>query len=170
MIATKILDMENDGLNMASDGHFLFFRCKRAFYKFDFTQICLAAQNTVFAKDGKSRNFAVCDQYLIVADFCDLLVLDKWDLKVVKTMRLGTDLSSDLGVVRCDDRNAYINIRNGKMAVLDLATLTVTRHEICEESSWEHCVAGNRLYTGTVSGSLIETDKTDMRLLRKNNP
>lgn len=163
----KILDLENDGLNMVCDERFLYIRCKRSFYKYDLTDKRVVAQNEVFKKDGKSRNFAVCDKYIVATDFCELLVIDRNNLQIVTTMRLGTDLSSDLGVVRCDDRNAFINIRNGRMAVMDLQTLAVKKYDICEESSWEHCVVDKLIYTGTVNGSLIETDKTDMKPMRR---
>ncbi|MDD4292194.1 MAG: hypothetical protein PHX51_08200 [Clostridia bacterium] len=170
MTATKIIEIENDGLNMAIDGGYLYIRAKRSFFKYNLADMSLVGQNVVFAKDGKSRNFAVCGKYLIATDFCDLLVIDKTDLHVVDIMRLGQDLSSDLGVVLCDEHNAYINVRNGRMAVLNVETLSVKMFDICEESSWEHSIVGNLIYTGTVGGGLVETDKTDMRMLRKIRP
>ncbi|MDD3400660.1 MAG: hypothetical protein PHT58_03375 [Eubacteriales bacterium] len=170
MIATKILDIENDGLNMAIDGQYLYIRAKRSFFKYDITDMRLVGQAVVFAKDGKSRNFAVCGKYIVAADYCDLLVIDKTDLHVVEIMRIGQDLSSDLGVVRFDEHDAYINVRNGKMAVLNIETLSVSKHDICEESSWEHCIVGNFLYTATVNGGLVEVDKTNMQMLRAAKP
>lgn len=161
----KILDLENDGLNMVADGQFLYIRCKRSLYKYDFISKCIVAQNVIFRKDGKSRNLAVCEKYVIITDFCDLLVVDKNGLDIVATMRLGTDLSSDLGILRCDNHNAFINIRNGRMAVMDLVTLSVKSYDICEESSWEHCVVGEHIYTGTINGNLIKTDKATMQPL-----
>ena len=55
MDAIKILDLENDGLNMAADERFFYIRCKRTFCKYDFTDMCLMAQNVIFKKDGKAR-------------------------------------------------------------------------------------------------------------------
>lgn len=167
MDAIKILDLENDGLNMAADERFLYIRCKRTFCKYDFTDMSLTAQNIIFNKDGKARAFSICENYIVLTDFCDLYVLDKNNLQVIEVMLLGENLSSDLGIVRFDERSAYINIRNGKMAVMDLETLSVEKFHINESSSWDHCVIGNRIYTGTVIGDLIETDTLSMQPLRK---
>ena len=167
MDAAKILDLENDGLNMAMCGQFLYIRCKRAMYKYNFADMSLAAQNVIFKKDGKARNFSICEKYVFLTDFCDLYILDKCNLQVIETMRLGEDLSSDLGVVRFDGRKAYINIRNGKMAVMDIEIRVVGKFNISDFSSWEHCVVGNRIYTGTVKGELVETDTNSMQLVRK---
>lgn len=163
----KILELENDGLNMAADERFLYIRCKRTFYKYDLDGRCLTARNVVFKKDGKARGFSICDKYIFLTDYCDLYVLDKLTLETVKTMRIGENRSSDLGVVRFDERKAYINIRNGKMAVMDLETLTYETVCIDVSSSWDHCVVGERLYTGTVIGDLVETDAVSMEPLRK---
>jgi hypothetical protein len=37
METNKILDLENDGLNMVADGQFLYIRCKRDMCKYDLT-------------------------------------------------------------------------------------------------------------------------------------
>lgn len=167
MDAIKILDLENDGLNMATDEQFLYILCKRTFCKYDFTDTSLTAQNVIFKKDGKARAFSICEKYIVLTDFCDLYVLNKNNLHVIEVMRLGENLSSDLGVVRFNEKSAYISIRNGKVAVMDLETLSVEKFDINESSSWDHCVVGNRIYTGTVIGDLIETDTTSMQQLRK---
>ena len=165
--ATKILNIENDGLNMATDGQFLYIRCKRTMFKYSLTDMSLVAQNVIFKKDGKARNFSIGKKYIFLTDFCDLYILDKNNLQVVEVMRLGKDLSSDLGVVRFDEHKAYINIRNGKMAVMDIETRVVSRFDICDSSSWEHSIVGNRIFTGTVNGELVETDTSSMQLVRK---
>lgn len=167
MKAIKILDLENDGLNMAVDEQFLYVRCKRTMLKYSLTNMDLVAQNVIFKKDGKSRDFSICQKYIFLVDFCDLYILDKQDLQVLEVVRLGENLSSDLGVVRFDEKRAYINIRNGKMAVMDIETLSVEKFVIDESSSWSHCVIGNHIITGTVFGDLVETDKINMKLLRK---
>jgi hypothetical protein len=162
----KILNLENDGLNMAVDEQFLYIRCKRAMCKYDMTDMSLVAQNVIFKKDGKARNFSICKKYVFLTDFCDLYILDKNSLQIVEVMRLGENLSSDLGVVRFDDRKAYVNVRNGKMAVIEIETRAANIFEISNSSSWEHCIIGNRIYTGTVNGELIETDTDSMQLVR----
>ena len=167
MIKVKILDIDNDGLNMSTDKQFLYIRCKRAMFKYNLTDMSLVAQNVIFKKDGKARNFSVCEQYIFLTDFCDLYILDKSNLQVVSVMRLGEDLSSDLGVVRFNEQKAYINIRNGKMAVMDIKTQSFSKFDISSSSSWEHTIVGNSIYTGTVNGELIETDTDSMQLVRK---
>ena len=163
----KILDIENDGLNIAIDGQFLYIRCKRTILKYRLSDISQIAENTIFNKNGKARAFSLCEEFIFLTDFCDLYVLNKDNLRIVEKMRLGEDLSSDLGVVRFDENKAYINIRNGKMAVVDVQTRVVSIFDISDSSSWEHTVVGNRLFTGTVNGELIETDTTNMQLIRK---
>jgi len=164
---TKILDLENDGLNIAIDGQFLYIRCKRTMLKYRLFDMSKIAENTIFKKDGKARTFSVCEEFIFLTDFCDLYILDKDDLRIVEKMRLGGDLSSDLGTVRFDENKAYINIRNGKMAVMDVQTRAVSIIDISDSSSWDHAIIGNRIYTGTVNGELIETDTTNMQLIRK---
>jgi len=166
MDKVKILDIDNDGLNMATDGQCLYVRCMRVMYKYILTDMRLAAENVVFKKDGKARAFSINENYVFLTDFCDLYILHKNDLYISETVRLGADASSDLGVVRFDDRRAYISIRNGKMAVMDISTGTVSNAEICGSSSWDFCVTGNRIYSGTVNGELIETDIRDMHFIR----
>jgi len=163
----KIIDLENDGLNMAADEQFLYIRCKRAMYKYDIADMSLTAYNVIFKKDGKARSFSICDKYIFLIDFCDLYILDKSDMQVAEVIRLGTDLSSDLGAVRFDPQKAYICIRNGKMAVMDIATRDIDRFDISDSSFWDHCVAGNRIYAGTVKGELIEIDTNDMQTIKK---
>ena len=163
----KVLNLENDGLNMATDGQFLYIRCKRTMLKYRLDDMNLLAENVIFKKDGKARNFSVCEKYIFLTDFCDLYILNKSNLQVIEVIRLGEDLSSDLGVVRFDEQKAYINIRNGKMAVMDIETFTVKKFSVGDSSSWDHTIVGNHIYTGTVKGELIETNKNTMQLVRK---
>jgi len=163
----KVLGLENDGLNMATDGQFLFVRCKRTMLKYRLVDMSLLAENVIFKKDGKARNFSVCEKYIFLTDFCDLYILNNSNLQVLEVIRLGEDLSSDLGVVRFDEQRAYINIRNGTMAVMDIETFTVKKFSISNSSSWDHTVVGKHIYTGTVNGELIETDKCTMQSVRK---
>jgi len=167
MKPTKILDLPNDGLNMAADGQCLYIRCKREMLRVDLAEMRVAARTTVFKKDGKARGVSVCEKFIILTDFCDLHVLRKNDLQVEGVYRLGADASSDLGGVRFDARKAYIGVRNGKMAVMDIETHVVAMHEIAGASFWDHCVVGSRIFAGTVKGELIEIDAGDMRVARK---
>ena len=96
MDTIKIFDLENDGLNMAEDGQFLYIRCKRAVHKYALADMSLAAPNIVFKKDGKARSLSICDKYILLTDFCDLYILDKDTLQVQDVLRLGMNLSSDI--------------------------------------------------------------------------
>jgi len=167
MVIEKIMDLDNDGLNMAVDGQYLYIRCKRDMRKYDLADMSLAACHTVFKKDGKARSFSIFDNLIFLTDFCDLFILNKRDLRTTDAIRLDTDLSSDLGRVRFDLQKAYIGMRNGKMAVMDIATRTVSKFDICDSSFWDHCVVGNCIYAGTVKDELIEADACDMQVIRK---
>lgn len=65
----KILDLENDDLNMQVDGQFLYIRCKRAMYKYNLSNMSLSAQNVVFKKDGKARGFSIYENYIFLLIF-----------------------------------------------------------------------------------------------------
>ncbi|MCL2060121.1 MAG: PQQ-like beta-propeller repeat protein [Oscillospiraceae bacterium] len=163
----KLLDLDNDGMNMAVDENHLYIRCKKAMYKYTMNGWSLAAHNDIFKKDGKARGFSICEKFVFLTDFCDLHILEKGTLQTVEAIRLGADLSSDLGTVRFDSQKVYICIRNGKIAVMDLCTRTYEKYEICESSFWDHCVAGNRIYAGTVQGELLEVDTDSMKVTKK---
>ena len=94
MDLTKILDIENDGLNMVTDGQFLYIRCKRIMYIYSLNDMNMVAQNVIFKKDGKARNFSICEKYIFLTDFCDLYILDKNNLFVIENIRIGSDFQS----------------------------------------------------------------------------
>lgn len=167
MIVKKLFDLENDGLNMAVDKQFLFIRCKRTMYKYSLNAMSQVVHNDIFKKDGKARSFSICDRYVFLTDFCDLYILEKKELQTVEVIRLGADLSSDLGAVRFDAKKAYICIRNGIVAVMDISTRDYQRYDISNSSYWDHCVVGNRLYAGTVQGELLEVDTIGMNVNRQ---
>ena len=162
-----LLDLENDGLNMAVDGQSLYIRCRKAMYKYALNDMSLTAHNDVFKKDGKARSLSICGKYAFLTDFCDLHILEKENLQTIDVIRLGTDLSSDLGSVRFGAQKAYICIRNGKIAVMDMSTRECKRYDISSSSYWDHCVVGDCLYAGTVQGELIEIDTGSMKVNRQ---
>lgn len=168
MALKKLLDLENDGLNMDVDGHSLYIRCKKSMGKYSLNDMNLMAHNDIFKKDGKARSFSICEKYVFLTDFCDLYILEKETLQTVEIIRLGADLSSDIGSVRFDAQKAYICIRNGKIAVMDINTRDYAKFDISCSSYWDHCVIGNRLYAGTVQGELFEVDTGNMNVNRQN--
>lgn len=167
METTSIINLENDGLNMSVDDRFLYVRCKRDMIKYNLSDMKISSQNTIFKKDGKSRGFTICDEFICLYDFCDLYILKKDDLQIVEVIRIGVDLSSDLGAIRFGSRKAYVCIRNGKIAVVDIDTKDINKYEISDSTFWDYCIFENRIYAGTVQGELIEVDCTDMQVLRK---
>ena len=159
--------LANDGLNMAADENKLYIRCKRDIYIYNRTDMSEAAHSIIFKKDGKARGISVFGDFIYLTDFCDLYILNKNDLQVLEVYRIGNDLSSDLGAVRFDASNAYIGIRNGKIAVLNLLTHDLQIHSLCDSSFWDFCVVKNRIYAGTVGGELLEINTEKMLVLRK---
>jgi len=103
----KILDIENDGLNMATDDRCLHIRGVRTVYQYDLTDMSLQARNTVFKKDGKARTLSVWDKFVFLTDFCDMYTLCKDNLLINDSFRIGTDQTSDLGAVRFGGNKAY---------------------------------------------------------------
>jgi len=164
---TKLIDLENDGLNMAADGQFVYVRCKRAMYKFNLSDMNQVAHNNIFKKDGKARGFSICEGSIFLTGFCDLYILNKDDLHIQDTLRLGKDLSSDILGALLDSQKVYVAIRNGKMAVVDMVTKIIGNYDITDSSFWDYSIIGNRIYAGTVRGELVEIDKNSMRVIRK---
>ncbi len=163
----KLIDLENDGLNLALDSQSLYIRCKRTMYKYSLSDISQTAHNEIFKKNGKARSFSICDKYVFLTDFCDLYILEKTDLKVVDVLRLGEDLSSDLGAVKFDTQKAYVCIRNGKIAVVDIDAREYNKYDISGSTFWDFYVIGNNLYAGNVQGELLAIDTSNMGLSKK---
>jgi len=166
MEIAKLLDLNNDGLNMAVDENFMYIRCQRSMYKYNLLNMNRTAQNEIFTKDGKARYLSVCDEYVFLTDFCDLYILDKDSLQIAEVMRLGEDLSSDLGVTRFNDRKAYICIRNGKIAIMNINTKEYQKYDISDSSYWDFTVNERYLYIGTVQGELLKIDTSNMKTHR----
>ena len=169
MDAVKILDLKNDGkINMAVDGEYLYIRCLNAMYKYDAQNMRLAARNEIFKKDGKSRGFDIFGDLIFLKDFLDLYILRKDDLQMVDMVRLGENLSSDVGgVMWFDAPNVYVKIRNGKIYNLNINTKEIVRHDVTDSSFWAYCIVDDKIYAGTVKGDLAEIDKEILTVSRK---
>ena len=63
MEKVKVLDIENDGLNMATDGQYLYIQCKRSMYKYMETA-CVAKK----AVKGMTRILGFYNDSLVIAD------------------------------------------------------------------------------------------------------
>ena len=167
MTPKTIIQLDNDGLNLAVDEDRLYVRCKRDMYAYDHKNISEAAHAHIFKKDGKARSFSLFGNSIYLTDFCDLYILSKNDFQVSAVYRMGSDLSSDLGAVRFDSSNAYIAMRNGWMVVFDTLTHDYHIHDVVDSSFWDFCNVEKRIYAGTVQGELLEIDTGNMQVLRK---
>lgn len=163
----KILDLENDGLNMAADEAFLYIRRKREMHKYGLADMKLIARNVIFKKDGRARGFKIYRDRIFLTDFCDLYILNKDDLQIRDIVRIGGDLSSDIWGGGFRGEKTYIAVRNGKMAVVEIDMKSFVIHEICDSSFWDYSVAGNRIFAGTVKGELIEINADNMQIIKK---
>ncbi|MDR0324518.1 MAG: hypothetical protein LBI19_00300 [Oscillospiraceae bacterium] len=168
MEIVKILDIENDGSNMASDGNSLYLRCGKAIHKYNLSDMKMTAHNEIFKKNGKARRLAISKNHIIISDFCDLYVLNKDNLHVIFIIRLGENQSSDITAVHCDaeKEKAYVSIRNGFMAIVDITTQVFEKSKFNDKSAWDFAVTRERLYIGTAGGELFEMDKLDMRIIK----
>ena len=129
----KLLNMENNGMNMAIDGQFLFILCNLTIYKYDLTTMSLIAQNVIFKKDGKARGISIFGENIFIHDFLNLHILEKNSLKVKEVLRLGENVSSDVcGVMWVDSTKVYVKIRNGWIYVLDLNYSALKYRDSCD--------------------------------------
>ena len=167
MMPETVIELDNDGLNMAADENRLYVRCKMDMCSYSKKDMSELSCNTVFKKDGKARTFSLFGDFVYLTDFCDLYILNKNDFQVLQVFRIGHDLSSDLGVVRFDSFHAYIAVRNGAMAVLDVLTHEYRVCDVASSSFWDFCVIDNLIYAGTTQGELLEIDTGKMQVLRK---
>jgi len=167
MDINKIIQLENDGITMEADDDYLYVRCKREMHKYDLSDMKLVVKNIIFKKDGKARQFAVGDDYIALTDFCDLYILNKDDLSVSGVLKIGVNQSSDLCEVRCAGNTAYLSIRNGVFATVDLYGQTVHKEKLCTGSTWDMTLAGDFLYAGTTTGELLEIQKDELNLFKK---
>jgi hypothetical protein len=165
---TKLLDLENNGMNMAIDGQFLYIQGSLAICKYDLTNMNRTAQNVIFKKDGKARGISIFGEYVFIHDFLDLYILSKDDLTVREVLRLGENVSSDVcGVIWVDTSKAYVKIRNGWIYPLDINTNSFDKIQVSDSSFWNQCVTNDFVYAGTVTGELLEIDKKTLRINRK---
>lgn len=170
MEMTRLFELDNDGLNMAVDGDFLYLLSKRAICRYSLSGAEGMAQKPLFKKNGKARTLAVSGSRVYVTDFCDLYILKKDDLEVVDVVRIGVDLSSDLlGIIAVTGGKVYCKARHGVIAAYSLEAKAIERYVISEESFWSHCAIGDRLYLGTVKGELLELNGNSLEAMRRAN-
>ena len=167
MEMNKLFDLENNGLNMAADSHFLYIMGKRSINKYDLLTIKQAAHNDIFEKDGKSRSFIICEEFIFLYDFCDLYVFDINTLMMIDKIRLGDDLKSDIcGRMWSDSQKIYIIIRNGEIVAMDIKTKKYNRHKICDSTLDIYSITENRIYAVSYSEIFYEIEKDTMQIIK----
>ena len=173
MKTTKILDLVNNGVCIAVDGQFLYTGKSGAISKYRLENMSQTAHITISRKKRTTVYdmlwFSIFDEYIFVIDLCNLHMVQKSDLQLLYTVRLGEDLSSHvLGVLDFNSPHAYINIRNGRIDVFNVFTKKAIRFEVCYTSGWAgYCVTKDHIYYSTVKGTLLEIDKDSMQATRK---
>ena len=99
---------------MAVDEQYLYVRNNRSMYKYDLNSMNITAQNEIFKKDGKARGFRYLTNSFFFGVFLDLYILNKEDLTIIDSLRLGENLSSDIcGVMWFNSPKVCIKIRIG---------------------------------------------------------
>jgi hypothetical protein len=136
-------------------------------YKLDKAEAKVAAQRELFQKEGKSRALIADEAWIYCKDFCDLHILEAETLQTVRKLRLGEDLSSDIGDMHDDESDVYLSIRNGAMIRLHKGTLDYETYPVTDSSIWDFCLRGNRIYAGNVGGDLLVIDKPRMEVVTK---
>jgi len=168
----KILNFENNGVCIAVDGDFLYLGSKGTISKYHLDDTSLTAH--IIIKDSIKKTiysglwFKIYGDYIFVSDFCDLHVVQKDDLQLLYTVRLGENSSSDIcGWLDFDLPTVYIKIRNGKIDVFDMNTKKAMRFELSFTTSWSHCINENRIYYSTGTGELLELERYTMQEIRR---
>lgn len=120
----------------------------------------------VFPKNGKSRAFIVDGKNIYFREFCNLYRIDTKSFEITYEWKLGLDLTSDICGMSCDDKNVYVGIRNGPLAVINKNTTEVSYHNVSNSSIWA-IEADDYLYAGNVDGDLIVIDKDSLEMVEQ---
>lgn len=125
-----------------------------------------------FKKDGQARSFKIYDNLIFCKDFCDFYILTK-NFELIHHIRLGSDLTTDICGFDIDEKNIYVGIRDGNLAIINRLTFEVIYFKISDYSSWD-MIASDKLYVGLVSGELMIINKDNLEdnltiNLHKNN-
>lgn len=146
------------------DSEFIDCICGTKVIKADKSTGDIILETQLFKKEGLSRNILSDNNQLIIKDFCMLYILNKSDYSVIQSLRLGTDLSSDICGLTSDENYIYAAIRNGKITVIDKKSFNTKVYEISDNSIWDMQNYKDYLVSVTVGGKLLITDKNEMKI------
>ena len=168
MLHKQILELENDGLNMAVHKNHLYIRHGKNLSKYEYPSMKKAACTQIFKKSGKARLILASENKIYLRDFCDLYEIDADSLETLHVWKLGANASSDICAVGIDSTKIYACMRGGSIKTIDRTTREIEEFQICECSAWDIFVSDTFLYIGTVSGELFKISKFDMTVHARN--
>jgi outer membrane protein assembly factor BamB len=164
----KVIESQNTGLNMGiSNGH-IYVRNGKYLFKYDLSTFTEIIKAQIFRKDGKARSFYFCNNRIYLRDFCDLYEINCDTLEIIRTWKLGENLSSDICAIIGNNYKVYACIRGGKITVIDLKNNNLKQYSIINSSMWNIVIHNSNVYVSCVNGELIELDKDNMSIIRKN--
>jgi outer membrane protein assembly factor BamB len=164
---TKLFELKNNGINMDVSGNFVYIRNGLYLLKYDLVTLKEKAAAQIFKKDGKARSLYICDNKIFLRDFCDMYEISCKTLEVLRTWKLGKDLSSDISTETGDKDAVYACIRHGKITVIDLKTGKAKQHNITDSSSWGVNIDDQFVYVGCTNGELIILNKSNMKIAKR---
>jgi hypothetical protein len=88
-------------------------------------------------------------------------------LEILRTWKLGENLSSDICAENDGDDKVYACIRRGKITVIDLENGIFKQYPIFDFSMWNIISYGSEIYVGCVNGELIELNKNNMSIKKR---
>lgn len=156
--------LNNAVTGFSIDSEFIDCICGNKVIKADKSTGNILLETQLFKKDGLSRNLISENNQLIIKDFCMLYILNKYDYSVIQSLKLGTDLSSDICGLTSDENYIYAAIRNGKITVINKKSYNTKIYEISDNSIWDMKNYKDYLISGTVGGKLLIIDKKDMKI------
>lgn len=168
----KILDFENNGVCTVIDEEFIYLGSKGAISKYQLADMSLKEhiivndmiKNTTYSGFW----FQIHDDYIFARDFCDLHIIQKKNLQLLYSVRLGENASSDVcGITDFKFPIAYVKLRNSKFEIFDVNTKETAQIEVSNASSWSSCIHEDRIYYSTTNGELLELERYTLREIRK---
>jgi hypothetical protein len=163
----KIITLQNTGVNMGISNDHIYIRNGKYLIKYDLLTLTEIKNTQIFKKDGKARSFYVCNNKIYLRDFCDLYEIDCNTLEIIRSWKLGENLSSDICVKTGNNEKVYACIRGGKITVIDIKTGNFKQYAISDSIMWNVIIHNSNIYVSCVNGELIEINKKDMSIIRK---
>lgn len=145
--------------------NFLYLCADKELIKLDLKTLTVISRNTIFPKNGKSRDFIIDQDYIYFREFCTCFKIHANNLSIVNQWKLGQDLSSDICGITSDGTYFYAGLRNGPLATIHKETNEVNYHHVSDASIWTLKI-DKYLYGGNVNGELLKIDKQTHKVLQ----